>query len=305
MKALRFLCLFAAIPLLNGCSKDAVETSALSAPVLSRQYRNESVTVILSISETNVPTSGKIQLMIDVHAPPVDEVIFPEVVNFIEPFVIANGYTEPLQILPNGKRLHRRVWRLLPNLPGETIFQSLEIKAGSTTITTEQVHVFVSSLLPVNIGPLEIKDIVAPVSLLPQQQKKRRWMLNIALGLAGSIVVLLVHRYRKKERNPMVALSHETALRSMRNLPADEIEKIHLLIEILLAFVEDRFLISTRGKTTREILSLLMNRWPPLNEYLIAGEHIRFSHKAPAGFTADLENFVRSFIEDNQEVPCD
>ena len=94
-------------------------------------------------------------------------------------------------------------------------------------------------------------------------------------------------------------------LRSMENLPADEIDKIHLLVETLLAFVEARFQISTRGKTTREILPLLMNRWPQLNEYLIAGEQIRFSHKAPSGFATELTTFVRSFVEDNKEAPCD
>ena len=305
MKLPYFHCLAASIAILSGCSQDEPQRNAFSEPVLSRQYRKESVTVIYSLSETNIPTSGKIQLMLDVHAPSADEVVFPEIEDIIEPFIIADGYNEPIQTLPNGKHLHRRVWTLLPNLPGENIFQPLEVQAGRTSIATDPVHISVTTLLPPDLNSLEIKDISAPVDLLPIQQRERRWTLNILLGLTGLISAWLLFRYRKTGSSVAAPLPHETAFDSLDNLPSDEIDKIHALVELLLIFIEDRFYIPTRGKTTREVLPLLAARWPKLNDLLIVGEQIRFSHKAQPGFAFELENFVRSFVENNKEAPCD
>lgn len=310
MRPLLSLCLLLTLSLFSGYTTKAAEPSALAEPIFSQQYRKESITVILSVSETNIPTSGKVQLMLDVHAPHDSEVFFPEIEPFIEPFAIANGYAEPVQLLPSGKQLHRRVWELVPNLPGETIFQPLEIQIGATAITTEPVAVNVTSLLPAEISILEIRDISAPIALLPKQQLKREWILKTIASLIGILLIGLVFKFRKRVSTIGVVPPYKAALQSLENLPDEELEKIHRLVEILLAFIGKRFQLPITGRTVDEILPLLSpetlgeNR-EQLETFIRAGEQIRFSNKVPSDFAASFENYVRTFIEEMKEEPCD
>ncbi|VGO22372.1 hypothetical protein [Pontiella sulfatireligans] len=305
-----FLSLFVAIPFLSGCSPEKAETAGASEPALSRQYRKGSATVIVSASETNIPTSGKIHLMIDVHAPPNAAVVFPEIEYFIEPFSVVDGYAEPVQILPNGKHLHRRAWVLVPNLPGESIFQPLEIQVGTASVATEPIAVQVTSLLPAGIEAFEIKDIAGPAELLPEQEKQQRLGL-ILLGFAViatflTLLINLIHRPKVE----IVLAPHEAAFQALENLPEDELDRIQTLTEILLAFIGGRYRIPTAGKTINEILPhlpkpQLLGRREPLEGFLTTGEQIRFSNKVPDGFADELENYVRSFVDAVKEVPCD
>ena len=77
-RSARLLILFAAIALLSSCSKEVAEQKAPSEPVLSRQYRQGSVTAIVSASETNIAATGQVQLTLDVQVPPGTDVVFPE-----------------------------------------------------------------------------------------------------------------------------------------------------------------------------------------------------------------------------------
>lgn len=305
------LCSFV-IPLLllSGCSKEAPGWAVSPEPVLSRQYRQGSVTVIVAASETNILTAGKIELMIDVHAPPAAEVVFPDVAYCVEPFSVADGYSEPIQLLQNGKHHHRRVWTLLPSLPGEVIFQSLEISAGSVSVKTEPIKVLVTSLLPQDLDSFEIKDIAEPVALLPEEkQKQTLWLILSVTAVVIAIATLIIKRICRPKRI-IAPAPHETAFRALENLPDNELEKIHALTEILLAFIGGRFTLPTSARTVNEILPLLPQAIPPernkrLEKFLLDSEQIRFSNKVPAGFTGEFERYVCSFVEEMKEAPCD
>uniref|UniRef100_UPI003568F14C hypothetical protein n=1 Tax=Pontiella sp. TaxID=2837462 RepID=UPI003568F14C len=171
---------------LLGCSEKASEPVSLSEPAYSRQYRAGALTVIVSLSETNIPSSGKITALLEVHAPAGIDPVFPNLGNAIDPFAIADTYSEPAQALPNGKRLYRQVWMLVPGLPGRTEFQSLEIRAGDERLETEPVTVTVTSLLPPDTEELALRDIAAPIEQLPEQQNKRRSLYT----LIGTLLVL-------------------------------------------------------------------------------------------------------------------
>ncbi len=296
--------------LLSGCSKEAAEQAVSAEPVLSRQYRQGSVTVIVSASETNIPAAGKIQLMIDVHAPPTAEVVFPDIGCFVEPFSVANGYGEPLQGLPSGKHLHRRVWTLVPSLPGETVFQSLEISAGSVSVKTEPINVLVTSLLPQNLDAFEIKDIAEPVALLPEEEQKQRlWLILSATAGVIAFLTFVIQRIFRPEK-VIVLAPHEAAFQALENLPDNGLEKIQALTEILLAFIAGRFKLPTSGSTVNEILPLLPTvilpeRNQPLSTFLLKSEQVRFSNKVPAGFADELDQYIRSFVEEMKEEPCD
>ena len=297
--------------LLSGCSQETGKYVSTSEPILSQQYRQGSTTVIVSLSETNITSSGSIRFTVDVHAPANREVVFPEVGSAVEPFMISDGYTEPPQTLPNGKQRHRRVWILVPALPGETVFQPLNIQAGTGVIQTKPVVVFVTSLLPSGLTEFEIKDIAAPISLMPEQaRQQRRWKIILVIA-AGALLLFILLRHARKPRHIPTLPPHEIAFLALANLPDEPLEKIQALSEILVAYLGGRFELATAGKTIPEIIPLLpkerlLGRREKLEKYLVTGEQIRFSNRIPAGFSDDFEHYLHDFIQETaQEAACD
>ena len=300
---------FAILLLLAGCAKEAEKTVRVSEPVLSQQYRKKSATAIVSLSATNIPTSGKILLMLDVHAPETAEVVFPELGNLIEPFTVSDGYTEPVQTLPNGKLLHRRVWALVPRLPGTTVFHPLEITAGTATIITQPIAVSVRSLLPSGIEAFEIMDIAAPADLLPEQQKQRELRLLIAALAGGAVLLIVLVKFCRRTQHEIIIPPHEAALQALESLPEDPLERTQELNRIVVEYVGRRFNLPVEGKTTKEILPLLphyplLGRRLVLNRFLKESELFRFSNRIPAGFAAESEAFIRGFVESTKEEPA-
>jgi len=301
------LSLFAAI---SGCTDKTSEQQIISESVYSKQYRQKSAIVIVSLSETNISTAGTIQLMLDIHARANTEVVVPEIEPCIEPFTVANHYAEPVQTLPSGKLLHRRVWTLFPSLPGAYSFQPLEVLAGSTSIKTAPVQVGVTSLLSPNIEHFEIKDIAASVDLLPEEkQHNQRWLVLSGIVGIGFILRIIVRLTRRPKKTVLLSPA-ETAFQAMENLPQDELQRIQALTAILLVFIEGRLNVPTTGKTISEIIphlpkDILLGRREPLETILTTSEQIRFSNKIPFGFSVELQEYVRSFVETMKEVPCD
>lgn len=304
-------CILSLVVAMIGCSKHPATVETISEPLYSKQYRQHSTTAIVMLSETNIPTSGSIQLIIDVHAPAGMEVHLPEPENCIHPFSVADGYTEPTQTLPNGKRLHRRVWKLTPGLSGDHMFQPLEILVGPEILKTDPIKIHVESLLPAGTDALEIKDIAAPIALLPEEQQRVQ-LIRILSGTAGALVLLmLVVLLSRRRPKPEIPLNpHEAAWRALEDLPADELEKIQALNTILLQFIEAYLNVPTIGKTRNEIISklpraVLLGQRYPLEDYLTASEAVRFSHKVPPDFSKKLEHYIREFIQKNKEAACD
>ncbi|NNJ70909.1 MAG: hypothetical protein HKP10_06435 [Kiritimatiellales bacterium] len=277
---------------------------------MSRIYRQGSVTVIVSLSETNIPTSGMIQLALDIHTPPGTEVFLPEIADFVKPFSVADGYAEPVQTMPNGKELQRRVWMLIPSLPGDTVFGSVDIHAGEITVSTEPIEVQVTSVLPDNLDLFEIKDIAEPIALLPEEKKKQqRWFVLLVAGIVLVLGTLGIKRFSRPKIPPMVS-PDDAARQALSHLPEEELARTQALTEILLAYIEGRFHLPTSGKTIPEILPYLrkeplLDRQQELEPLLVTGEQFRFSNKLPAGLSIELENHIRAFIEETKEAPCD
>lgn len=269
------------------------------------------MTVLVSLSETNIPSSGTLQFILDVHTPVGSKVVFPEIASAVAPFKISDGYTEPLQILPNGKQLYRRVWMLVPALPGKTVFQPLEIHAGTLCIVTEPLVVLVSSLLPPGLDVFKIKEISAPISLLPEQvQRQRLWKLLLSGIMAGALLVIVIRRIQRPKPS-LVRPPHEIAFLALENLPEEPAVRVHALNHLLREYIETRFDLPMLGKTTQEILPLLENTpikglTPKLIQFIEIGENFRFSNRIPKGFIENSQQMIGNFIEETKkEAACD
>ncbi len=299
----------AALLLLFGCKEKQARQSA-TEPVYSKQYREATFLAIVTLSETNIPTSGKIQLVVDVHAPAGDEVVVPEIGGLVEPFTVAEGYAEPVQFLPNGQQLHRRVWTLVPGLPGEVLFQSLEIQAGKETIATDPVRIAVTSRLPADVEAYEIKDIAQPIELLPEDARRERLRYYL-LAFSGcmALIALATHWIRRPKKVEVVP-PDVAALQALENLPQDALSRIDMARRVLLEYLDRQFNIPTAGKTTGEIIRgipkyPLLGRRITLVDFLTTNDLIRFSNRIPEGYPEEAVDYVRKFVKETTEALCD
>ncbi len=300
--------LLCSLLLLTGCLPEKKSPSAsFVEPVYSQQYRKGAITARVTLSETHIPTAGKIQLTIEVHGPADLEVTLPNLAAQIAPFTLVHRNLEPVvRSLPNGRFLYRWEWTLVPALPGTISFQPLEILAGATTIEIPPLTIHVVSLLPEGLEHLEIKDITAPLELLPEEAQRKQFG-QIAAAILGVLILFLLLRVLIRRSKRIAQHSpHENAVQALENLSTDPLEKIQQLNEILLAFIEESFQIPLAGKTLKEVIQALpkkvfLGRRQPLEEYLSANEHARFSQRISTDFPKNFEAFVRQFISETPE----
>ena len=307
---IRSSCLLSLFVALFGCTEHREETDPRSDPVYSQHYRQRGVTVIVTLSETNIPTSGKIQLLLDVHAPANTKVVLPNLGHLVAPFSIADSHSEPVQNLPNKKWLHRRIWTLLPALPGNVRLQPLEISVGSITLATAPIEVQVSSMLPEGLEDFAIKDITAPVEFLPKEKQRKQIGRITAAGAGGLMVLILIIKWIRRPRKIEVLSPHQKAYDALKELPEDPLEKVQALNEILLAFMNDFFHVPMAGKTLGEVCSalpkkVLLGRRPKLEQFLTTSEEARFSQIISDDFAEEMEQFTQTFIAATPEdKPC-
>jgi hypothetical protein len=301
---IRHLILFSSgLLMLCSCSRQPAASSEVKRPDYFRQYRQGAVSVMVSLSETNLPATGKIQAGIEVRAPADSTVLIPELANFAEGLHAIDGYTEPPQRLPNDRQLIRRVWVFIPERSSKAVVNSLTIEVDSETIETDPVRIGIVSHLPGGTAAFAIKDIASPAATLPSQDNRSRSLYTVIGALLVLGLIPFIVRLSRPSRTAAASLPHETALLDLDQLPEDEVERIHELNRIFRTYYEARFNIPMVGRTVIEILPVLDNA--DIIHFLERCEEIRFSGKVPDGFAADAEHVVRSFVETTQEVPCD
>ena len=219
---------------------------------------------------------------------------------------MADGYTEPLQALPNGQVLIRRAWTILPALPGAYKLPSLEISAGNRVFETEPVALHISSLLPEGLEEFQIKDIAPVASLLPEQEKKQKTVVVVLSTLVGLTLLFTILRKLRTKKPEQEIPCHELAFMAMDQLSEDSVERIHQLVRILQTYIEARYTWPLEGKTLSELrASLADKQFSEALAFLETSEQIRFSNQVPAGFAGESEQFVRNFIEKTKEELCD
>ncbi|WP_372807120.1 hypothetical protein, partial [Pontiella sp.] len=102
----------------------------------------------------------------------------------------------------------------------------------------------------------------------------------------------------------------EAARQALDRLPEDELARIDEARRILLEFLDRQLKIPTAGKTTGEIIRNipkypLLGRRVTLVDKLTANDLVRFSNRIPDGYADSLVEYVRGFVEETMEEPCD
>lgn len=289
--------LSALLLVLAGCGRQEV-SSAEHAPQFSRQYRQGSMTVGYSISETNMASSGEIQLMLTVQAPRGADVVFPDIGKQVESFLVSGSRAEPMQNLTDGQCLLRQVWELVPAQAGNAVVPPLEVIAGVPSIKTDPVSIWIASILPPDLETFEIKDIAAPVSMLSEQERQRRLWLIVLGVTVGAVVVGAGLRLYWKFKIDCTVSPRAAALQALDALEVQNPEPVpfvHELSRILRNYLNARFHIPALESTSSELAPMLDN--PELVRFLAECDDIKFAHVVIHDFIPVAVGFVRSYID--------
>ena len=215
---LRTIALITTLLLLVGCTGEGDIENAQAKPAYSKQFRSGAATVILSISETNIAASGQLHFLLEVHAPPETEIVYPDMASLLESLSILDAYTEPVQTLPNRKKLHRRAWILAPTRSGASRIQPLAIGVGMDSLQTDEIRIEVESMLPPDLDSLAIRDIAPSFEKLPEQERKRRvWAIALLLCLGLPALFFLIKKTTAGKTAPPPC-PHDSALAALGNL---------------------------------------------------------------------------------------
>lgn len=298
--------LLVAVLFLFGCGRKERSPDPQSEPAYTRQYRNGPATLIASLSETNLPAWRRLYLQLDVHAQNGSSVEFPDLEMQLEAFTVLDAYTEPPQLLPNGRQLFRKTWVLAPSTAGKTTLPAMEATAGGITLHTESISMDVTSMLPPDATKLEIRDIAPPIAALPQQEKQRKaWIIAVSLFIGMALAYLLAKTLKRKRATEQPT-AHETAEAALRDLPEDPVQCIHAVASILKTYLEQRHGLPLAGKTVDECIPLLPERRrDELADFLKTSEQVRFSNKVPDGYVDEAIQLVRDYVQETKEEACD
>ena len=301
-----------AATLLGGCGKKEGAPAPRLRPTVSRQYRQGSLQAVLSVGKTNITTAGRVWVSLEILAPSGSDVAISKIAGSTGALSVEERQADPPRPQNDGRVLRRTTWILVPNHPGNTTLQSLEVAAGAERILTDPIPIHISSLLPEGIKNPEIRDIAPPLPQLPEQAERRRRRqvvgeLLAAILVAGLLAVLL----RRMRRQQPLPTPYEKAVQSLEKLPDEPLQRVNQTGEILMAFLAEQFGLPVAGKTASEIAALSppeipAEEWAELGRLLREADSVRFSHRVPEGFAAAYEEQVRELVETTREdEPCD
>jgi hypothetical protein len=229
------------------------------------------VNIQLEASPKKATVGDPIQINLDITTPPANraEILQPEAQN--ENFSILRFSPESTTAKSNGDLLHHRAQIILAIYKtGAFTFPPVRIvlvdsTGKKTEVTSPSVYIEIQSVIDKDHN---LKDLKKQADI----PEKSRWLLWLALAVAGCILILLAWRFWKRKRNRSPAVNTtmpardpldvaESELRSLlaQGLPAGGHEKKFyvLLSDIVKRILESGFGISAAEQTTSEIMDSL------------------------------------------------
>lgn len=260
------------------CSSQSQEQDANSAYEVVKNYEQNPLSLSLKVDRAKISIAGQLKVVVEATAPESHDVELPGRTDKLGEFTVVDFRTAQPRLTEDGQVFHTRTYVLEPFLAGAYNVPPLTVRHGEKEskasvrrqLSTEEVPIEVTSVLPPDEQSPEIKDIAGPVDMPAPWWP---WIVG-AVALAALAAALLWWRRRKQRQKEFVPppLPHEVAYAELEKLLSSgllergEVKLFYLrLSNILRHYIEDRFGLRAPEQTTEEFLVELRK-----NEFLEA-----------------------------------
>lgn len=314
----RLLLALLAVALTAGCSSQD-DTAAQQTFAVEKPYAANDLEVKLRLSNTEITASDRIVLQLEATAPEGQPVIFPEFKeNKLGEFQIAASRRSTPRLVDQGRVQLTQTYELEPFLPGDYAIPAIEIKHAADALSTEEIAVKVSSVLPADVPDPDIKEIAPPLDLGGTPPWVYALVAVGVLALAAAAYYFWRRRRREVEAAIPVIPPHELAFEDLDKLLAEDliakgqIKLFYLrLSNILRRYIEGRFGLHAPERTTEEFLEDLRagtdfssEQKSLLRRFLLHCDLVKFAKHQPTRDEVDLAvGSCRTFIDETKPLP--
>ena len=274
------------------------------------------VELTVRVSKARITTAEDLVLLLETRAAEQWNVAFPEVPDTLGKFTVARRGQETRRLDRSRNLISTRRYTLEPFLPGDYAIPPLEVRFGEGggsypfSLSSEEIPIVVTTVLPPQLGRQDIEDIADPRSL-PSKRPLWYGAGALVLAAAGTAGGLLLRRHLRsagraaRPRDPgLVAREELDALLADRLVEQGRVREFYVALSGLArSYVEGRFGIRAPELTTEEFLQqaerseALAEHREALREFLAHCDLVKFARYRPA--EAEVEATIlacRSFL---------
>ncbi len=239
---------------------------------IHKTFERGPISVHLDTDKTEITIADRLNLTLSIISNEDYDVQLPRFGDKLEQFGIVDYHTSQPSLTGNNRTKISRSYILEPFLSGDykippmTVHFKKKGDSDDTTheISTEEITVHVTSMLPENFEKLTLHDIKPPEDL-PQSYDLWLWTGGISLVLLISgIVIFIIIRKRKRNGDNVLIIkipAHQQAFDELNALVSEKLvekgeikEFYHKISDIMRRYIENRFSIRAPELTTEEFL---------------------------------------------------
>ncbi|MCD6586882.1 MAG: hypothetical protein J7K96_14095 [Desulfobacteraceae bacterium] len=307
--------------------KKQADSSKTKDTGIHKTFERGPVSVHLDTDKTEISIADRLNLTLSVISDEDYDVQLPKFGEKLEQFGIVDYHTSQPALTGENRLKVSRSYVLEPFLSGDYRIPSMTVhfkKKGDADdtlheISTEEITVHVTSLLPENFEKLTLHDIKPPQDL-PQSYNLWMWTGGIALiFLISGIIIFIIIRKRKRNGDNALIIkipAHQQAFDELNALVSEKLvekgaikEFYHKISDILRRYIENRFSIRAPELTTEEFLinKQTVNNFATthkllLKNFLTLCDLVKFAKHQPQ--TEDIQktfDSCKEFILETQE----
>jgi hypothetical protein len=286
---------------------------------IHKSYSRGPLVCTVGIDKSEMTIADRLNLTITIIVDENYEVELPSAGEKLAQFGIVDYHTSAFELTDDHKKKISRSYVLEPFLSGDYAIPAMTVGFWKNddqgkdkhTLETEEIKIYVKSLLPENFKDMKLHDIRPPVEL-PGAIPLWMWLAGIGgLAVIGAITFLVVLK-RRKQRHIIEEKSlspHEQAYIELERLILQNlIEKGEIklfyfeITNILRRYIENRFGINAPEQTTEEFLEGLKKNTDFLENYRVLLKNflshcdlVKFAAHLPS--TDDIQNTFNSCKE--------
>ena len=274
-----FICFFFILPAVawvSGCQSKAPEKNqagqAKKDTGIHKTFERGPISVHIDTDKTEITIADRLNLTLSVISDEDYDVQLPKFGENLEQFGIVDYHTSQPALTGDKQSKISRSYILEPFLSGDYKIPPMTVhfkKKGDSDdtlhkISTEEITVHVTSLLPENFEKRTLHDIKPPEDL-PQSYDLWMWTggMAIILIISGIAVFIIIRKRKRNKANDVINQipAHQQAFDELNALVSEKLvekgaikEFYHKISDILRRYIENRFSIRAPELTTEEFL---------------------------------------------------